>query len=171
MLRSPRFMAIAPKDFQKLELAMQADSQHYRLRYQPGVEHVGIYRIFSIWPDRLKEIVEVDGEWRENGVRFLEANPRYFRSGYDKAQLLRHLKRAKLSVEHKKRLGKILLAAVQSNHGVEFRQYCQLAARVVSTEVMTALMRLAKSDDAATSRRARWMLDHATQEAIVGVGR
>ena len=155
-------MAIPAKDILKLEQAMQAGgSSHYlRERYQAGAEHVGIYKIFRIWPDKLKEIETDDGEWRENAVTFLEVNPRYFRSGYDKAQLLRYLKRADLSMKHKQRLQAVLLDVVGRPSGVEFRQYCQLAARLASKELSSALTKLVKSEDEGVRRRASWMLEH-----------
>jgi hypothetical protein len=155
-------MAIPAKDILKLERAMQVGgSSHYlRDRYQAGAEHVGIYRIFRIWPDKLKEVESDDGEWRENAVTFLEVNPRYFRSGYDKAQLLRYLKRADLSLKHKERLQAVLLDVVGRPSGVEFRQYCQLASRLASKELTSALTKLVKSEDEGVRRRASWMLEH-----------
>lgn len=129
-------MSISAKDIAKLEQATNEKGHaHYRGRYVPGTEHVGIYRILIIWPDKLKEVEVVDGEWREAAVTFLEVNPRYFRSGYDKAQLLRCLKRAHLSPGHKRRLQAVLLDVVGRPSGVELRQYCQLAARLASKEL------------------------------------
>lgn len=151
-------MPISTKDILKLE---QADVAAYPKRYVPGAEHVGIYRIFTIWPDKLAEIAGQDGEWRENAVIFLEANPRYFRSGYDKAQLLRRLKRADLSADHQRRLRKVVLAAVERSGGVEFRQYCHLASRLASRQLAGDLRQLAKSADPDVSRRARWMSEHS----------
>jgi hypothetical protein len=155
-------MAISAKDISKLEQAMQAGgSAHYlRERYQAGAEHVGIYKIFRLWPDKLKEVETDDGDWRENEVTFLEVNPRYFRSGYDKAQLLRYLKRADLSLKHRQRLLAVLLDVVGRPSGVEFRQYCQLAARLASAELASALSKLVKSEDEGVRRRASWMLEH-----------
>jgi hypothetical protein len=155
-------MAIPAKDILKLEQAMQAGgSAHYlRERYRPGAEHVGIYKIFRLWPDKLKEVEADDGEWRENAVTFLEVNPRYFRSGYDKAQLLRYLKRADLSPKHQQRLRAVLLEVVGRPSGVEFRQYCQLASRLPSKELTSALTGLLKSEDEGVRRRASWMLEH-----------
>ncbi|MEN9536490.1 MAG: hypothetical protein RLZZ178_487 [Verrucomicrobiota bacterium] len=157
-------MSISAKDIAKLEQVMKAEGPaHYRNRYVPGAEHVGIYRIFMIWPDKLKEVEEVDGEWREAAITFLEVNPRYFRSGYDKAQLLRCLKRADLSPKHKQRLKAVLLDVVGRPSGVEFRQYCQLAARLASNELATALSKLVKSEDDGVRRQASWMLEHVEE--------
>jgi len=155
-------MAIPAKDILKLEQTMQAGgSSHYlRERYRAGAEHVGIYKIFRLWPDKLKEVETDDGEWRENAVTFLEVNPRYFRSGYDKAQLLRYLKRADLSLKHQQRLQAVLLDVVGRPSGVEFRLYCQLATRLASKELTSALTRLLKSADEGVRRRASWMLEH-----------
>ena len=154
-------MSISAKDINKLEQVMQAEGPaHYRNRYVSGAQHDGIYRIFMIWPDKLKEIAAEDGEWRENAITFLEVNPRYFRSGYDKAQLLRYLKRADLSLEHRQRLLVVLLDVVGRPSGVEFRQYCQLASRLASKELASALSKLVKSEDEGVRRRASWMLEH-----------
>ena len=154
-------MSISAKDITKLEQVMKAEGPaHYRNRYVPGAEHVGIYRIFMIWPDKLKEVEEVDGEWREAAITFLEVNPRYFRSGYDKAQVLRRLKRADLSAKHKQRLRSVLLEIIGKPSGVEFRQYCQLATRLASNELATALSKLVKSEDEGVRRGASWMLEH-----------
>ena len=150
-------MPIARKDIVRLESVMQADSGHYRARYARGMEHAGIYRVFTLWPDKLEEVEQVDGEWRENAIVFLEVNPRFFRSGYDKAQWLRRLKRAELSAAHAKRLREILLTVVLGGGGVEFRQYCQLAPRVASKGLVSALARLAKGSDPDVRRRAAWM--------------
>jgi hypothetical protein len=157
-------MSISAKDISKLEQVMKAEGPaHYRNRYVPGAEHVGVYRILMIWPDKLKEIEEVDGEWRENAVTFLEVNPRYFRSGYDKAQLLRYLKRADLNLKHQQRLLAVLLEVVGRPSGVEFRQYCQLAARFASKELASALSKLVKSEDEGVRRRASWMLEYVEE--------
>jgi hypothetical protein len=154
-------MRISAKDITKLEQVMKAEGPaHYRNRYVPGAEHVGIYRIFMIWPDKLREVEEIDGEWRESAITFLEINPRYFRSGYDKAQLLRYLKRADLNPKHKQRLLAVLLDVVVRPSGLEFRQYCQLAARLASKELASNLSKLVKSDDEGVRRRASWMLEH-----------
>lgn len=154
-------MSISAKDIIKLEQVMQAEgAAHCRNRYVSGAQHVGIYRIFMIWPDKLNEVEEVDGEWRDNAITFLEVNPRYFRSGYDKAQLLRRLKRADLSAKHKQRLVAVLMDVVGRPSGVEFRQYCQLAARLASKELTAALAKLVRSPDDGVRRRASWMLEY-----------
>jgi hypothetical protein len=158
-------MIIDAKDIRKLEVLMQ-QGDHRRLcpqRYQPGAVYAGVYRILKIWPDRLKEVATTDGEWRENAVVFLEVDPVYFRSGYDKAQLLRRLKRAELSGDHKRRLRKVALRAVEKARSVEFRQYCQLATRLASKEMTDGLSTLAESPDASVGRRARWMLAYVEQ--------
>ncbi len=155
-------MAISVNDIRKLELAMQSGDprQLCPQRYQSGASYAGVYRILELWPDRLKEVETTDGEWRENAVTYLEADPCYFRSGYDKAQLLRRLKRADLSAKHKQRLVVVLMDVVGRPSGVEFRQYCQLAPRLASKELTSALTKLVKSADDDVRRRASWMLEH-----------
>ena len=157
-------MSISAKDIIKLEQVMKSEGPaHYRNRYVPGAVHAGIYRVFMIWPDKLKEVEEIDGEWREAAITFLEVNPRYFRSGYDKAQVLRRLKRADLSAKHKQRLRSVLLEIIGKPSGVEFRQYCQLAAKLASGGLASTLSKLVKSDDEGVRRRASWMLEHVEE--------
>lgn len=165
-------MSIDGKDIRKLELLMQQGDGH-RLcpqRYLPGATYAGVYKILEIWPDRLKEVETVDGEWRENAVTYLEVDPLYFRSGYDKAQLLRHLKRAELSGDHKRRLRKVALMAVEKARSVEFRQYCQLAAHLASKEMVAGLSKQAASTDKLIGRRAKWMLEHV-EKGMKGPGK
>jgi hypothetical protein len=155
-------MSISAKDISKLEQAMQAGDSR-RLcpqRYQVGATYTGVYKILELWPDRLEEVESTDGEWRENAITYLEVDPLYFRSGYDKAQLLRHLKRAELSGDHKRRLRKVALTAVEKARSVEFRQYCQLAVRLASKDLAVGLAKLVGSPDTLISRRAAWMLEY-----------
>lgn len=158
-------MSIDAKDIQKLASLMQTGDVR-RLcpqRYLAGASYAGVFRILELWPDRLKEVETTDGEWRENAVTYLEVDPVYFRSGYDKAQLLRHLKRAELSGDHKRRLREVALAAVEKARSVEFRQYCQLAARLASKEMVAGLSKLTASTNTLISRRAKWMMEHVEQ--------
>jgi hypothetical protein len=53
----------------------------------------------------------------ELAVRYLEANPRYFRSGYHKADFLKFLKRHPLSDEQCDRLRKVILDRVREHTG------------------------------------------------------
>ena len=155
-------MSIDAKDIRKLASLMQTGDA-CRLcpqRYLPGASYPGVFRILELWPDRLKEVETTDGEWRENAVVFLEVDPVYFRSGYDKAQLLRHLKRAELNGDHKRRLRKVALTAVEKARSVEFRQYCQLAVRLASKDLAAGLAKLAGSPDKLIGRRAAWMLEY-----------
>ncbi len=165
-------MSISAKDISKLEVLLQLgdDRRLCPQRYQPGAVYTGVYRILEIWPDRLKEVETTDGEWRENAVTYLEVDPVYFRSGYDKAQLLRHLKRAELSADHKRRLRKVALAAVEKARSVEFRQYCQLATVLATPGMLADLAKVAGTDDTFISRRARWMREYV-EKGMKGAGK
>ena len=153
-------MSIDANDIRKLEVLIKESLASTRLcprRYSPGAAYTGVFRILEIWPDRLKEVEMTDGEWRENAVTYLEVDPFYFRSGYDKAELLRHLKRAQLSGDHKRRLRKVVLTSVEKARSVEFRQYCQLATRLATQGMLADLAKLCGAADTLICRRARWM--------------
>lgn len=166
-------MSIAAKDIRKLEVLIKDALASTRLcpqRYLPGAAYEGVFRILEIWPARLKEVEMTDGEWRENAVTYLEVDPFYYRSGYDKAQLLRHLKRAELSGDHKRRLRKVVLTSIEKARSVEFRQYCQLAVLLASKEMAACLSKLAESSDKLIGRRARWMREYV-EKGMKGFGR
>ena len=76
---------------------------------------------------------------------------------------MRRLKRADLSAKHKQRLRSVLLEIIGKPSGVEFRQYCQLAAKLASGELASALSKLGKSEDDGVRRRALWMLEHVEE--------
>src|SRR4051794_4279454 len=58
----------------------------------------------NIGPDVIAGIREGHGDAIEDGILFLEVNPRFFRSGYHKGRLARVLKTADLSAAQEQRL-------------------------------------------------------------------
>jgi hypothetical protein len=94
----------------------------------------------------------------ETLVRFLEADVYCHRSGYQKADAIRFLTRARLSVESERRLRDVVLAVVDDFDRREFRSYIRLARRVDDESLRAALRRRAFSDHRRTSRHARWVL-------------
>lgn len=99
----------------------------------------------------------------ERAVRFLEADPWFFRSGYVKADLLRFIKRTDLSPAYRRRLRRVLLAAVSHRDRREFRYYCRLARTLDDPELRQALAQRLTDSDAGVRRRARWMLEALEQ--------
>ena len=51
----------------------------------------------------------------EAAIAFLEADPWFFRSGYEKQNIIRHLKRAQLSAAQRERLARVVLAAIDGH--------------------------------------------------------
>ena len=84
----------------------------------------------------------------ETGVAFLEADPWFFRSGYEKQKIIQHLKRAPLTDAQRMRLARVVLAAIdghaagvpeshaggvrEKGHRVEFRHFGRLACGIWS---------------------------------------
>lgn len=105
----------------------------------------------------------------ETAILFLEADPWFFRSGYEKQRLIRHLKRAMLSNAQRQRLGRVVLAVIDGHAGgvradrdrVEFRHYCRLACGVWSDELDDEVANRLESPDAGIRRRATWVAEAA----------
>jgi hypothetical protein len=91
-------------------------------------------------------------------IQFLEVDPWFFRSGYRKADLIRHLCKMPLPQEVQDRLRKVVLQAVDGRDRREFRSYCRLARKVDSSELRQQLQGRLTWEDSDIRRRARWVL-------------
>jgi hypothetical protein len=102
-------------------------------------------------------LAEGDPTSIETSIRFLEADPWFFRSGYIKADIIRHLRRVPLSPAQIARLRRVILARVASRDTREFRWYCRLARLVADPDFRQEIERLSGSPVAAIARRAGWV--------------
>ena len=94
----------------------------------------------------------------EMAVRFLEADPRFFRSGYIKADLIRHIRKAQLSNEQRMRLQQVVLTRIQGQDAREFRSYCHLARAIADADFERQVVELAASPVSSISRHVKWVL-------------
>jgi hypothetical protein len=99
-----------------------------------------------------------DAQAIESAVTFLEVDPLFHRSGYIKADLLRHLKRAQLSEDQKSRLRKVVIARVQGPDSREFRHYARIAPMITDESLRDALQVIRQSTDPVKARHAEWIL-------------
>lgn len=95
----------------------------------------------------------------ETAIAFLEADPWFFRSGYEKETLIRHLKRTPMRLALSERLGDVVLAAIDGRDRREFRHYCRLACGVWSDHLDEEIARRMTSTDAGVKRRAVWVAE------------
>jgi hypothetical protein len=98
-----------------------------------------------------------DSAGLDTAVRFLEADPWFFRTGYLKASLLRRIRRFSLTPDQTARLRNVVLSVVQRRDGREFREYCRLARKVDGPELRSRLQGLAVHSDPRVRRRAGWV--------------
>jgi hypothetical protein len=99
-----------------------------------------------------------DAQVIESAVTLLEVDPLFHRSGYIKADLLRHLKRAQLSEDQKSRLRKVVIARVQGPDSREFRHYARIAPVITDASLRNALEVSQDSTDPVEARHATWIL-------------
>lgn len=99
-----------------------------------------------------------DAQLRDFVITFLEMNPIYFRSGYKKEMLLRHLAAASLTNEDVARLHVVLIDAVKRRGRREFKRYCRLATAIATEEFRAKLDELSGHPDKAVRSRAAMML-------------
>ena len=97
----------------------------------------------------------------EAAIAFLEADPWFFRSGYEKQNLIRDLKRARLNNAQRERLGRVVLAAIDDRDRAEFRHYCRLACGVWSDVLDEEVAKRMESPDPGIRRRALWVAQAA----------
>jgi len=118
-----------------------------RLAYPPG-----------FWDD-VERLTAGDPAGLESAIRFLEADPMFFRSGYVKADLTRLAKRVPHDADQRRRLEAVILSIVDRRDGREFRHYCRLARRIAGGPLRGELEARLKAGDPAVRRRARWVLE------------
>ena len=103
-----------------------------------------------------------DQETIEFVISFLEIDPRFFRSGYIKEEMLRKIGRAELNSKQTDRLRAVLIDAVGRRGGREFRRYCRLAGQIFDDKLETELRRHSSDDDSVGSR-SKMMLQYVEQ--------
>lgn len=103
-----------------------------------------------------------DQETIEFVISFLELDPRFFRSGYIKEEMLQKIGRAKLAPKQLTRLRAVLVDAAERRGGREFRRYCRLAAHICDDKLRSELRSLSSQGDSAGSR-ATLMLQYVEQ--------
>lgn len=97
----------------------------------------------------------------ETGIAFLEADPWFFRSGYEKQNIIRHLKRAALTEAQRLRLARVVLAAIDTRDRVEFRHFGRLACGIWSDFLDEEVAKRMRSPDPGIRRRAIWVAEAA----------
>jgi hypothetical protein len=100
----------------------------------------------------------------EMAVRFLEADPRFFRSGYIKADLIKLIRQAQLGDDQRVRLQQVILTRIQGQDVREFRSYCQLARVISDADFESQVVALAASPVSQISRHAKWVLAQLQQQ-------
>jgi hypothetical protein len=104
-----------------------------------------------------------DASGLEVVLRFLEADPYFFRSGYLKGDLIRCILRLDLSQSDAQRLCSVVLRVVDTANHYEFRWYRRLARKVDSPPLRRGLAERLDGRDPDARRRARWVLEALDQ--------
>jgi hypothetical protein len=93
-------------------------------------------------------------------IRYLEADPWAFGTGYTKEKILGSLKHRSFTQDQAARLRAVILNQVDGPQRREFRRYSLLAPRVADEAFRTALLARLRSREAGRARKALWVLDH-----------
>jgi len=123
----------------------------------------------SKWGERIKECVidlmsAGDVEAIEDGVVFLEQNPRFFRSGYFKGKVATKLKSVSLTSCQSRRIRKVVIDAIQSDAvGPEFSDYARLLPYVGTHEMASEIEECCHKTDGWQRRRCERLLRHWRQ--------
>ena len=107
---------------------------------------------------QLELLKDGDSEAVEMAIRYLEANPWCFRSGYVKEELLEDLKKVELTDEQQERLRDVIMQRIEHGSGREFRRYCQLARKLINEDFLFRVRQAMDSEVADVSRRAGWVM-------------
>jgi len=137
----------------RLEIAWREACERFHARYDRLAFPGGLAKAMSL-------LAANDPNTIETAVRFLEADPWFFRSGYIKADILRQLRRAPLNNDQRDRLRQAILTRIRGEDRREFRWWCRLAPYVTDPEFERSITDLTLSSVELVSRHARWALEH-----------
>ncbi|MGE0698591.1 MAG: hypothetical protein AB7O57_05800, partial [Hyphomicrobiaceae bacterium] len=135
-----------------------------RLRERDPVAYDGLLRTFhaavaaalpSSDPQFFANLARANPRFVEAAIAFLEADPRFFRSGYEKQMLIRHLKRIPLGDRQRERLGRVVLDAIDGKlWNGHLRHYARLACGVWTDALDAAVAERMTSLDLGVQKRA-----------------
>jgi hypothetical protein len=135
-------------------------------RGEPGHEEAAerFKRAFrDVWPpdffDRLKRCKEGEASALNDILDFIEACPRFFRSGYTLDEALRCVVRPPRTEMQTERMRGLVLAAVTRRLGLPFRRIPRLARNVDSPGLRKRLLALVDDADPVVRKRASVVLD------------
>lgn len=118
----------------------------------------------GFWED-VQKLRAGDAAGLESVICFLEADPLFFRTGYEKAMLIRAIKPSMLTPSDIRRLQNVVLSLVDRRDERDFRAFCRLARKVDGPELREGLAQRLGSRNPDTSphldvrRRTRWVLE------------
>jgi len=95
----------------------------------------------------------------EMAIRFLEANPWFFRSGYYKVDILKLLRKHPLSDEQCARMRTVILERVRDRPVREMRAYARFAPKVSTPQFEAEITSIAESANRYAARHAQWVID------------
>jgi hypothetical protein len=95
----------------------------------------------------------------EMAIRFLEADPWYFRSGYHKADILKMLRKHPLSEDQCSRMRKVILERVRGRPVREVRSFARFAPKVSTPQFEAQVRDIAENANRQAARHAQWILD------------
>ncbi|MEM1151725.1 MAG: hypothetical protein AAGI03_14430 [Pseudomonadota bacterium] len=110
--------------------------------------------------ERLSE----DKQIRQFVFDFLTVDPIYFRSGYEKENLIRLIKSLDLLDGEKDVLRQTILRRVRNGALREFRRFCQLIPKIENDAFVAKLRKEARSTDAQIQRRAAFALKYVAEK-------
>ena len=142
-----RLRSEGPQQVEKWHEAARAFHAAYDRLAFPG----GITKEFEL-------LQNGDAQAIEMAVRFLEADPWYFRSGYHKETFLRALRKQLLSDDQCARLRRVILSHVRGGYRRETRAFCRFATRVADREFEAEITAIAENSNRYASRHAQWVI-------------
>ena len=137
-----------------------------RFWQSPHYEALMQLRRASKWGERIREevikrIEQHRPEAIEDGILFLEENPRYFRTGYFKAAIASKLKSAPLTPDQQHRLLQVILRAITTaDVGPEFNEYARLAAIIATPEFVKNVVGTRDNSNDWSRHRCERLLSH-----------
>jgi hypothetical protein len=106
----------------------------------------------------LKQLKNNNPEVIEAALQFMVEDPRFFRSGYIKEEILRRLKHCDLSNQQQSRIAMLIVRSMDGGGRREFEGYSRLARRIHPPSLIAAAQTRLSSRNLEIVRRAKAVL-------------
>jgi hypothetical protein len=155
--------------FHAYHFGSKANTDAYTLKQEMDAAYALVSRcLHNAYPrgfwENMDALIAGNAPDLEPYIRFVEADVRFYRSGYARSTVLTALKRHPMTAAEQMRLQNLILSMVDRGWRSEFRYFCRLARYIQTYTFMQELMNRAARGNSEVKARASLVLEACWQQ-------